>query len=60
MTQTRLMAKSRILCDHLRYQLLVECLIKGYSEDDASAETLAAARHLFETACRFPILIRQS
>ena len=32
----------------------------GYSEDDASAEKLAAARHLLETACRFPILIRQS
>jgi CHAD domain-containing protein len=32
----------------------------GYSEDDASAEKLAAARHLLETACRSPILIRQS
>jgi exopolyphosphatase/guanosine-5'-triphosphate,3'-diphosphate pyrophosphatase len=31
----------------------------GYSENDPSAEKLAAARHLLETACRLPILIRQ-
>lgn len=31
----------------------------GYSENDASAAKLAAARHLLETACRLPILIRQ-
>ncbi|MBN1566264.1 MAG: CHAD domain-containing protein [Acidobacteria bacterium] len=32
----------------------------GYLENDKSAENLAAARHLLETACRRPILIRQS
>jgi hypothetical protein len=30
----------------------------GYSENDASAEGLAAARHLLEITCRLPILIR--
>lgn len=30
----------------------------GYSETDSSAERLAAARHLLETSCRRPILIR--
>ena len=30
----------------------------GYSERDASAEKLAAARHLLEVACRMPVLIR--
>jgi hypothetical protein len=29
----------------------------GYSPSDASAEKLAAARHLLEVACRLPILI---
>ncbi len=29
----------------------------GYSKSDASAEKLAAARHLLEAACGFPILI---
>jgi CHAD domain-containing protein len=32
----------------------------GYFENDASAEGLAAARHLLEIACRLPILIRAS
>jgi CHAD domain-containing protein len=31
--------------------------IPGYSENDASAEKIAAARHLLETACRLPIII---
>jgi exopolyphosphatase/guanosine-5'-triphosphate,3'-diphosphate pyrophosphatase len=31
----------------------------GYSENDSTAEKLAAARHLLESACRRPILIRQ-
>jgi exopolyphosphatase/pppGpp-phosphohydrolase len=30
----------------------------GYSENDAAAEKLAAARHLLEIACRLPIFIR--
>jgi CHAD domain-containing protein len=30
----------------------------GYSESDISAEKLAGARHLLESACRIPILIR--
>lgn len=33
---------------------------QGYSENDEEAETLAAARHLLETACRMPLLIRPS
>jgi exopolyphosphatase/guanosine-5'-triphosphate,3'-diphosphate pyrophosphatase len=32
---------------------------RGYSEIDSSAEKLAAARHLLETACQRPILIRE-
>jgi exopolyphosphatase/guanosine-5'-triphosphate,3'-diphosphate pyrophosphatase len=32
----------------------------GYTETDASAERLAAARHLLEIACRLPILIRSN
>jgi exopolyphosphatase/pppGpp-phosphohydrolase len=33
--------------------------IPGYSENDASAEKIAAARHLLETACRLPIMIHE-
>jgi CHAD domain-containing protein len=33
--------------------------IPGYSETDASAEKIAAARHLLETACRLPIMIHR-
>ncbi len=39
---------------------IVQLDAQGYSETDASAETLAAARHLLETACHMPIIIRQS
>jgi CHAD domain-containing protein len=33
--------------------------VPGYSEQDAAAEKLAAARHLLETSCAMPVLIRQ-
>ena len=33
--------------------------VPGYSEHDAAAEKLAAARHLLETSCAMPVLIRQ-
>jgi CHAD domain-containing protein len=33
--------------------------VPGYSEYDAAAEKLTAARHLLETSCAMPVLIRQ-
>jgi hypothetical protein len=33
--------------------------VPGYSEYDGAAEKLAAARHLLETSCSMPVLIRQ-
>jgi CHAD domain-containing protein len=33
--------------------------IPGYSENDSSAEKIAAARHLLESACRLPVMIHE-
>jgi CHAD domain-containing protein len=33
--------------------------IPGYSANDASAEKIAAARHLLETACQLPVIIHR-
>jgi CHAD domain-containing protein len=38
---------------------IIYVAIPGYSENDASAEKIAAARHLLETACRLPIMIHR-
>jgi CHAD domain-containing protein len=38
---------------------VIQVAIPEYSENDASAEKIAAARHLLETACRLPIMIHR-
>ena len=38
---------------------VIRICVQEYSEYDASAEMLAAARHLLETACRLPIVIQR-
>ena len=37
----------------------LQIIAPGYSKNDASAEMIAAARHLLEVSCKFPILISQ-
>jgi CHAD domain-containing protein len=39
---------------------VLRIMASGYSPNDASAEKLAAARHLLEVVCRTPILIEQN
>jgi exopolyphosphatase/guanosine-5'-triphosphate,3'-diphosphate pyrophosphatase len=38
---------------------VIRIFVPEYTEYDASAEMLAAARHLLETACRLPIMIQR-